>query len=187
MEAISRLVTRLNRQGIDAALISDPNAIRYFTGTRFSPGERLLALLVKKDGSCRLCKSAYLFYNAVVLVISRNHLTLYAKPCADEAELPVTVSGLVKVHEVHINAFVGQPFVVLCVQMKHRLAERLERTYPHFRRRKGVHPHYNADTFPVRRSLCADRKRLAAVPYNRLKNNICNFAKLFVKEISHFI
>lgn len=55
MESISRLVSRLQEQSIDAALVSDPNAIRYFTGTRFSPGERLLALLVKKDGSCRLC------------------------------------------------------------------------------------------------------------------------------------
>lgn len=55
MESISRLVTRMNQQGIDAALVSDPNAIAYFTGTRFSPGERLLALLVKKDGSYKLC------------------------------------------------------------------------------------------------------------------------------------
>ena len=54
MESISRLVTRLNKQGIDAALVSDPNAICYFTGTRFSPGERLLALLVKKTGQTRL-------------------------------------------------------------------------------------------------------------------------------------
>ena len=55
MDAISRLVSRLNQQGIDSALISDPNAICYFTGTRFSPGERLLALVVKKDGTYRLC------------------------------------------------------------------------------------------------------------------------------------
>ena len=55
MDAISRLVSRLNQQGIDSALISDPNAICYFTGTRFSPGERLLALVVKRDGSCKLC------------------------------------------------------------------------------------------------------------------------------------
>ena len=54
MEPISRLVSRLNEQNIDAALVSDPNAIRYFTGTRFSPGERLLALVVKQDGSFRL-------------------------------------------------------------------------------------------------------------------------------------
>ena len=46
MESITRLVSRLNEQNLDAALVSDPSAIRYFTGTRFSPGERLLALLV---------------------------------------------------------------------------------------------------------------------------------------------
>ena len=54
MEAISRLVDRLKEQNLDAALVSDPNAICYFTGTRFSPGERLLVLLVKKTGQTRL-------------------------------------------------------------------------------------------------------------------------------------
>lgn len=53
MDAISRLVSRLNLKNIDAALVSDPNAIRYFTGVRFSPGERLLALVVRRDGGCR--------------------------------------------------------------------------------------------------------------------------------------
>lgn len=51
MNAISRLVDRMLIKGIDTALISDPRAILYFTGTRFSPGERLLALVVKRDGS----------------------------------------------------------------------------------------------------------------------------------------
>lgn len=54
MESISRLVDRLNQQNLDAALVSDPNAIRYFTGTQFAPGERLLALVVKKTGQTRL-------------------------------------------------------------------------------------------------------------------------------------
>ena len=54
MESITRLVSRLNEQNLDAALVSDPSAIRYFTGTRFSPGERLLVLLVKKTGETRL-------------------------------------------------------------------------------------------------------------------------------------
>lgn len=53
MESISRLVDRLNQQNLDAALVSDPNAIRYFTGTQFAPGERLLALVVKKTGQTR--------------------------------------------------------------------------------------------------------------------------------------
>lgn len=53
MDAISRLVDRLNRKSIDAALVSDPKAIFYFTGVRFSPGERMLALVVRRDGSLR--------------------------------------------------------------------------------------------------------------------------------------
>lgn len=54
MDSISRLVRNLNAQHIQAALISDPNAIFYFTGCRFHPGERLLALIVKGDGSATL-------------------------------------------------------------------------------------------------------------------------------------
>ena len=51
MNAISRLVDRMLAKSIDTALISDPRAILYFTGTRFAPGERLLALVVKRSGS----------------------------------------------------------------------------------------------------------------------------------------
>ena len=80
MEAISRLVSRLNQQGIDSALISDPNAICYFTGTRFSPGERLLALLVKKDGSCKLCIN-------ILFPYSGNFPTLWFSDAQDGAAL----------------------------------------------------------------------------------------------------
>lgn len=54
MDSISRLVQSLNTQRLNAALISDPNAIYYFTGYRFHPGERLLALVVKGDGAATL-------------------------------------------------------------------------------------------------------------------------------------
>lgn len=63
MESISRLVSRLNAQNLDAALVSDPNAICYFTGTRFSPGERMLVLLVKKTGETRLFINILFPYN----------------------------------------------------------------------------------------------------------------------------
>ena len=50
MESMNRLTQRLNAAGFDTALVTDPNAIRYFTGTKFSPGERLLALhAVRRD------------------------------------------------------------------------------------------------------------------------------------------
>lgn len=54
MDAVARLVSRMAEQNIDCALVSDPRAISYFTGFRFSPGERMLALVVHADGSCKL-------------------------------------------------------------------------------------------------------------------------------------
>lgn len=54
MSPISRLIEKLNEQNLDSALISDPNAIAYFTGTMIHPGERMLVLLVKKCGECTL-------------------------------------------------------------------------------------------------------------------------------------
>lgn len=54
MDSITRLVERLNAKHLDAALICDPNAIWYFTGVRFSPGERLLTLVVTKDAKVTL-------------------------------------------------------------------------------------------------------------------------------------
>lgn len=68
MESISRLVDRLKEKHLDAALVSDPNAICYFTGTRFSPGERLLALVVKQDGSYRLLVNRLFPYDGAVPV-----------------------------------------------------------------------------------------------------------------------
>lgn len=53
MTPIQKLAENLTRNGLDTALISDPNAIAYFTGFRFGPGERMLVLTVSKDGGCR--------------------------------------------------------------------------------------------------------------------------------------
>lgn len=51
MEPMERLRGRLLAKKIDAAVITDPNALLYFTGTRFHPGERMLALVLTADGS----------------------------------------------------------------------------------------------------------------------------------------
>lgn len=53
MSPIEKLAARLAENNIDAALIADPNAIAYFTGFRFAPGERMLVLTVTPDGRCR--------------------------------------------------------------------------------------------------------------------------------------
>ena len=63
MDSITRLVERLNAKRLDAALICDPNAIWYFTGVRFSPGERLLALVVTKDAKVTLLINQLFVYS----------------------------------------------------------------------------------------------------------------------------
>lgn len=66
MDSMNRLIQRLNAAGFDAALVTDPNAIRYFTGTKFAPGERLLALVVKKNGESKLLINKLFLYDGAV-------------------------------------------------------------------------------------------------------------------------
>ena len=63
MDSVAKLSNLLKERKIDTALISDPNAICYFTGTRFSPGERLLALTVGQDGSTGLFINKLFLYD----------------------------------------------------------------------------------------------------------------------------
>ena len=53
MTKIEKLLALMNKQNIDYALLTDPKIIVYYTGIKFSPGERFLCLSVKKDGSLR--------------------------------------------------------------------------------------------------------------------------------------
>ena len=62
----------------------------------------------------------------------------------NEARLPVAMRGLVQVHEVHVDRVPGQVAIELGVKMDERLLKRVQPAYPHFRRRKRVHPEYEA-------------------------------------------
>lgn len=50
MTKISKIIDELNNQQADAAWITTPLNVYYFTGYRSEPHERLFALLIKKDG-----------------------------------------------------------------------------------------------------------------------------------------
>ena len=84
------------------------------------------------NGCGSLSKAAYSGDNVLMLVVPCDHLALYAESCADKAELAVAVGGLVQIHKIHINAVVGQLFVVLGVEVEHRLFKRFKGSYPHF-------------------------------------------------------
>ena len=63
MDSIQKLTERLCAKHFDAALISDPNAIRYFSGVKFAPGERLVALVVNRRGEATMLINKLFLYD----------------------------------------------------------------------------------------------------------------------------
>ena len=53
-ERLSRVLQKLEAQGIPQMIISDPVSIFYLTGYSIDPGERLFALYINKNGGHKL-------------------------------------------------------------------------------------------------------------------------------------
>ena len=51
---INRVITNMQQEGLSQILVTAPASVYYLTGTWVSPGERMLALLVKDDGTVTL-------------------------------------------------------------------------------------------------------------------------------------
>lgn len=51
---IDRVVANMEREGLSQIVVAAPASVYYLTGTWVSPGERMLALLVKSDGTATL-------------------------------------------------------------------------------------------------------------------------------------
>ena len=132
-----------------------------------------------------MSESADLLYNVLVLIVACNDLALDAEPCADEPELAVAVRRLVEVHEVHVDAVVGELLVELRVQMEHWLFQGFQRSYPHLGRRECVHPHDNAYALLVGGGAHADVLGFVSGLYHRLEYDFCDVRELFIQKISH--
>ena len=53
-ERIARVVARMQEEGLSQILVTAPNSVYYLTGMYVEPGERMLALLVRDDGTVTL-------------------------------------------------------------------------------------------------------------------------------------
>ena len=51
---MERVLAQLEQQGLEQAIVSDPISIYYLTGIMIHPGERMLALLLRRDGGHKL-------------------------------------------------------------------------------------------------------------------------------------
>ena len=67
----------------------------------------------------------------VILPMADNHLATDTHTGAYMAELTVTVSGLVQVHEIHVHSVPWNLLVVLGMEMHERLLELEKTMYPH--------------------------------------------------------
>jgi hypothetical protein len=72
--------------------------------------------------------------------MTHNHFTIEAHAAANEPELAIAVCGLVKIHEIHVNAGPGDFTIELCMQVQDGFVEQAQTSDPHFSGRKGVHP-----------------------------------------------
>lgn len=69
-QRLRKVIENMERAGLSQLVISDPSSIFYLTGISIDPGERLLALLVKADGSVTL------FNNRLFPVQEREGLSI---------------------------------------------------------------------------------------------------------------
>ena len=49
------ILSAMARHGLDSLIVTDPGHIAYMTGYKPDPGERMTALLLKKDGDACFC------------------------------------------------------------------------------------------------------------------------------------
>ena len=77
--------------------------------------------IVPCTGSAEPC--AGLGLNLSILPEADNDFPFQTHAGPDEAELPIAMSGLVQIHEVHIDGGPGQFLIELRVQMKQRPVE----------------------------------------------------------------
>lgn len=57
-ERLNRIITAMQKEGMRQVIVSDPLVICWLTGLNIVPGERMLALLLREDGSHRLICNA---------------------------------------------------------------------------------------------------------------------------------
>ena len=73
-----------------------------------------------------------LFLNVRVLPETCDDFAGGSESCAYESVFTVSVSGLIEIHEVHIDLIIRDFAVILCCEMAPSLLEVSESVNPHF-------------------------------------------------------
>ncbi len=78
--------------------------------------------------------------SSFVFPIADHHFTGFAKTTGDMSKFAVSVCTLIQIHKIHVHGIPRYLFVVLGMQMQQGLLKIHQAVYPHFGRRKSVHP-----------------------------------------------
>ena len=84
-----------------------------------------------------------------ILPIAHDYLAGQPHSRADEAMLPVAVSRLIEIHEVHVYLFVRNLTVILRRKMAIGLLQERKSVYPHLARAEGMAPGDDAEAVVV--------------------------------------
>ena len=83
---------------------------------------------------------ANLSLHAFVLPKPHNNFSIQTHSAHNEAVLAITMSRLVKVHEIHVDGRPGNITIVLCMEVEQRFPQQLQSVDPHLRRRESMAP-----------------------------------------------
>lgn len=98
----------------------------------------------------------------LVLPVPSDNLARLAQARADEAVFPVAVRGLIEVHEVHVDFFIGNLTVILGRKVQPRLLEHIQAVDPHFGRAECMAPCDDTGAGIIIISLFYDLRDLSA-------------------------
>ena len=72
------------------------------------------------------------FLNRIVLPAAGYNFSRHSESCCDKSVFTVSVSCLIKIHEIHVDFIIGYFTVILSCKMAIRLLKRFETVNPHF-------------------------------------------------------
>ena len=107
--------------------------------------------------------------HVLVLPVAGDDLARLAESGSDEAVLAVAVCSLIKVHEVHVDLFVGNLAVILRGKVQPRLLEHIQTVDPHLGRAERMAPRHDTGAGVVKVCFLYDLRDLGAA-CNRCQN-----------------
>ena len=84
------------------------------------------------NSDCSSHPGTNLLLHVFICPVADNDFPVHMKAAENVSEFPVTVCGLILVHEIHVDGVIRNLPVELCMQMEQWFSEFLQSQYPGF-------------------------------------------------------